>query len=673
MRTGIEGDRRTGQWVAAAMILLALGAGAGSAAQITAEAAPQFAGYLDYDVATGVSTWRPAGTEAPEAILDVYSNVASAANFGFSSTDLTAVWGDRITTLGPIWLDAGSFTVFNSGSSAGPLTSATVTLSFYPGTSPLPPTTPIAQLNFNATFGGGLNPGFFTILNFTGVSVLNAILTTQDLLVTQTISAPVGGATRLGIASLNPVVVGSSIPEMYIQASTVGGGVAAYYVITSGGVPVPAHPGYRINGMELADVGVVKSDGTLNAVPGTNTVYQITATNNGPAAAPAAVVTDTFPAACTSVTWTCSGAGGGVCPAPNGSGNLNATVNLPAAGSVLFAATCAINPTATGSLTNTANVAAGPLLLDTVPANDASTDTDNLVPTANVGITKSDGTSTAVPGTNTVWSIVAANAGPSAAPAAQVTDTFPAACTSVTWTCAGAAGGVCPAPNGSGNINATVNLPVGGSVTYLATCAISVAATGNLVNTANVAAGAGVTDPNTGDNAATDIDTLSPTADVSVAKSVDPTAVDVGDTLTYTIVVANAGPSAATGVAVTDNFPAECQADLAWTCTPAGGATCTPAGVGNIADLVDLPVGSNVTYVATCTAYSGVDADVVNTASAAVAAGTIDPDPANSSASATVSINAFVTEEIPTLGKTGLAAFLLLIGLAGWIAIRRGH
>jgi len=164
-----------------------------------------------------------------------------------------------------------------------------------------------------------------------------------------------------------------------------------------------------------------------------------------------------------------------------------------------------------------------------------------------------------------------------------------------------------------------------------------------------------------------------PTADVSVAKSADPTAVDVGDTVTFTVVVANAGPSDAPGVTVTDLFPVECQANLAWTCTPAGGATCTPAGTGDIVDLVNLPAGSNVTYVATCTAYSDEDADVTNTASAAVPAGVTDPDPGNQSSSATITINAFAIQEIPTLGRTGLAVLLLLIGLAGWITLRRTH
>ena len=81
-------------------------------------------------------------------------------------------------------------------------------------------------------------------------------------------------------------------------------------------------------------------------------------------------------------------------------------------------------------------------------------------------------------------------------------DTFPASLT-CTWTCVGAGGGTCTA-SGSGNINDTVNLPAGGSVTYTASCTISAAATGTLINTATVTAPAGVTDPTPGNNSATD-------------------------------------------------------------------------------------------------------------------------------------------------------------------------
>ena len=69
-------------------------------------------------------------------------------------------------------------------------------------------------------------------------------------------------------------------------------------------------------------------------------------------------------------------------------------------------------------------------------------------------------------------------------------DTFPASLT-CTWTCVGAGGGTCTA-SGSGNINDTVNLPAGGSVTYTASCTIAASATGTLTNTATVTAPAGV-------------------------------------------------------------------------------------------------------------------------------------------------------------------------------------
>ncbi len=50
-----------------------------------------------------------------------------------------------------------------------------------------------------------------------------------------------------------------------------------------------------------------------------------------------------------------------------------------------------------------------------------------LPPQADVSITKTDGTTTAVPGTSVTYTIVASNAGPSSAPSVTVGDTFPAA------------------------------------------------------------------------------------------------------------------------------------------------------------------------------------------------------------------------------------------------------
>src|SRR5206468_6136669 len=99
---------------------------------------------------------------------------------------------------------------------------------------------------------------------------------------------------------------------------------------------------------------------------------------------------------------------------------------------------------------------------------------------ADLAITKTDGVTTATPGGSVTYTITASNAGPSNATGATVADTFPASLT-CTWTCAGAGGGTCTA-SGSGNINNTVNLPAGGSVTYTASCSVSGAATGTLCN-----------------------------------------------------------------------------------------------------------------------------------------------------------------------------------------------
>ncbi|HQX57315.1 MAG TPA: DUF4394 domain-containing protein, partial [Pyrinomonadaceae bacterium] len=117
---------------------------------------------------------------------------------------------------------------------------------------------------------------------------------------------------------------------------------------------------------------------------------------------------------------------------------------------------------------------------------------------ANLGITKTDGVASVAPGATTTYTIVASNAGPDPVVGATVTDTFPAGISGATWTCVAAGGGSCPAANGTGNISASVNLPSGGSVTFSVVATIAANATGTVVNTATVAAPAGVTDPTPG-------------------------------------------------------------------------------------------------------------------------------------------------------------------------------
>ncbi len=382
-----------------------------------------------------------------------------------------------------------------------------------------------------------------------------------------------------------------------------------------------------------ADLSITKTDGVTTATPGGSVTYTITASNPvGGDPVTGATVTDTFPASLSCST-TCAGVGGGTCTTGPFTGNINDTVNLPAGASVTYTSVCQIAASATGTLSNTATITSA---TDPNPANNSATDMDTvLAPSANLGITKTNGTTTVAPGGTTVYTIVASNTGPSNAPGTNVTDTFPASLT-CTYTCA-MAGGATGCTAGSGNINQTVNLPVSGSVTYTATCAVSGAATGTISNTATVAPGAGVTDPVPGNNSATDTDTVAPpSADLSITKTDGRTTATQGSTGSYTIVVGNAGPNAATAT-VNDTVPAGFTVS-GFTCTGTGGATCPATGGASqvIAAPVSLPVGSTATFVVNGT-YSQVGT-VSNTATVTITAPATDPVAGNNSATDTTTV-----------------------------------
>ena len=255
-------------------------------------------------------------------------------------------------------------------------------------------------------------------------------------------------------------------------------------------------------------------------------------------------------------------------------------------------------------------------------------------PQADLTITKSDGTPTAIPGQPITYTIVAGNAGPSAVTNATVTDTPPAALTGVTWTCTASAGSSCPA-SGSATINAPVDLLVSGTATFTLTGTIAPTATGTLANTAAITAPAGVTDPGAANNAATDTDTLTPHADLSLTKSDTPDPVAPGAPLVYTIRVTNNGPSASPGMTVTDTLPAQVGfVSASAGCVHASGTvTCTLGGLAPSA-FTDVTIQVTVSPSATVS--------LSNTAS--VSGGATDPAAANNSDTEPTALLAFSAE-----------------------------
>ncbi len=434
---------------------------------------------------------------------------------------------------------------------------------------------------------------------------------------------------------------------------------------------------FEVQGFAVADLSITKTDGVATAVPGGSVTYTVTASNAGPDPVTGATVADTFPAVLT-CTWTCVGAGGGTCTAA-GSGNISDTVNLPAGGSVTYTASCTIAASATGTLDNTATVSSA--VSDPNPANNSATDTDTLTPQADLAITKTDGVTTATPGGSVTYTITASNAGPSNASGATVTDTFPASLT-CTWTCVGAGGGTCTAA-GSGNINDTVNLPVGGSVTYTASCTISLVATGSLSNTATVTAPGGVTDPNPGNNSATDTDTLgpAPSASVSGTKTVSGS-FTIGGTVTYTVVLTNSG-SGAQGDNPGDEFTDILPPELALvSATATSGTPAVNTGTNTVTWNGSIPAGGSVTITITATILPAAagetvsnqgtiayDADGNGTNEAS--AQTDDPGVAGSENPTSFFLGDGFDPEIPTLDTVGLVLLALLLALGGAWALRR--
>ncbi len=416
---------------------------------------------------------------------------------------------------------------------------------------------------------------------------------------------------------------------------------------------VPVLNNYRDTGLRnitvtYPDLSVTKTDGVATYVPGSSVTYTIVFRNVGNLADGAAVITDAKPAEVTNWTWTCGAITGGAtgCNGAASSANdFSDTVNLPAASSITYSVTANLASSATTNLVNTATVALSGGQIDPTPSNNTATDTDTPDPRADLLVTKTDGVLVYVPGANLTYTIVVSNAGPSDAPASTVTDNKPAQITSWTWTCGtitGGASGCSDAAASSNDFSDTVDLPAGSSITYTVTASIASNATGDLVNTVTVAPPAGVTDPTPGNNTDTDTDTTNPQADLQITKDDGVTQYVPGESVTYTIVVTNVGPSDAMASVVTDTRPTQILT-WSWTCgTVTGGASgCSDAAdsANDFSDTVDLPAGSSITYTVAASIASSATGDLVNTVTVTPPAGVTDPTPENNTATDTDTTN----------------------------------
>ena len=111
--------------------------------------------------------------------------------------------------------------------------------------------------------------------------------------------------------------------------------------------------------------------------------------------------------------------------------------------------------------------------------------------TTDLAITKSAGFAA-------TYTIEATNLGPTDVVGAVIADSFPAGVSGVTWTCAATGGASCTG-SGTGDLSDTVDLPVGGTVTYTATGSLD----SGPANTATISPPAGATDSDSSNDSAT--------------------------------------------------------------------------------------------------------------------------------------------------------------------------
>ena len=221
-----------------------------------------------------------------------------------------------------------------------------------------------------------------------------------------------------------------------------------------------------------------------------------------------AVVRDLFPVTFTGVTFTATQNGGVSGYTASGRGDITDTLTMPVGSFVTYRALGTLISSATGTISNTASVTPPDGVIDPNLANNSGTDTDTITLVGDLQARVTDGTANVIPGRQYTYRISVSNSGPSDVSGAVIRDIFPNVFTGVSFTATQSGGASGFTANGTGNINDTVTLPADSMIVYSAIGTLSPSAKGTMSDTVTVTAPQGVTDPDLGNNTATDTDTI---------------------------------------------------------------------------------------------------------------------------------------------------------------------
>ena len=307
--------------------------------------------------------------------------------------------------------------------------------------------------------------------------------------------------------------------------------------------------------------------------------------------------------------------------------------------------TMQVDPSVTDSLprtiTNTADIT-GDTLPGDVPEDRDLTDDDTAdlgVQAPNLVVSKLDSADPVNAGDSFSYTITVENTGTPDIDATnvQLTDTLPPDITvdSVTpsqGTCNPVSGGAftCDLDDLASGASATITVDV--------TVDSTVTDGTTLTNTATVTSDQGNdgtgTDDDGDDARATEDTTVGRAVDLQITKTVDVAGPVEGETVTYTLEVANLGPSDATGVTVTDVFPAGVTYS-----SDTGGADTSYDGTDTLTWTIgDLANGDTATIDVVVTVDAGTSGDTIDNV-ASVTRTEPDVDPSNNDDNAEITVD----------------------------------
>ncbi len=339
------------------------------------------------------------------------------------------------------------------------------------------------------------------------------------------------------------------------------------------------------------DIKVTKTDNLNTAVPGSEINYQIEVTNDGFIDVDEVSVSDVLdlysqsqPAGFVSgsIEWFCETNDTGACCTSDTSACglneptdivksdvLNALVDLDAQTSVVFTVKATIDSEASGTLSNTAEAYLPSGVTEANIDDNVAVDTTDLVGSSDIQLTK-ELTAAVINGSvvDLSYEIRVANLGPSRDTQVNVVDSLNSSkldLTTANWTCVVNGTGSCSqsGPVTEQGINTDVDLAVNDEAVFTINVSTQPGANGQVYNSASATASGTDNDPLNNDDYAEY--SLSGEAEIVINHSDARNTAVPGDSISYTMQIANQGPDDLFGAQVENIFPPKLQ-NINWTC-----------------------------------------------------------------------------------------------------------